>query len=359
MPFQSTKAIARQVRDYSKYCNELLDKRLADDTRGEPAKQPGMDFLGQVARTSSEDNGSEVNRAAILSNAFVLQVAGHETTARTLYHTLVFLACHPEAQRRVQEDLDTVLGETEPSTWEYGQTVNALLASHVGAAAYETLRMMPPVVAIPKMATRDEVVRKDGKSYTIHKDVPIMLNVMAVGKSARYWPPPPPANQAAGDDAATDLDDYVPARWFRRWATTHEASGKEDSEETEEREDESYDKQLGPVTSDGLFRPARGAFLPFSDGAHSCLGRRVAQAQLMAAMGVIFREYSIELEVTEVEGKGEAASERELYGQAQRRALDMLRAAQSVITLGMDDDKQPVLRLVKRGEERFASWVDE
>ena len=55
----------------------------------------------------------------ILGNAFVFILAGHETAANTIHFSLLFLALHPSSQRRLQKDLDKILGDKPISEWNY------------------------------------------------------------------------------------------------------------------------------------------------------------------------------------------------------------------------------------------------
>ncbi|KAJ6785447.1 hypothetical protein PWT90_07109 [Aphanocladium album] len=351
LPFDIPKRAAQEARDYVKYCNELLDMRLAEAKQWRPEAKTsavGMDLLGHLARTGHDD-GREPDRRLILGNAFILQLAGHETTATAMHHIIILLACHPEMQRRMQKDVDSVVGDADPSTWEYSKVVNALLGSHVGAAVYETLRLMPPVVAVPKKAAAEEVVTKDGQSYTIPKGMPVSLDVVGSAMNPRYWP-----TRAKQDGSGqTDICDWRPTRWLR---TTTKPEGARDTaaddQGEEDDEEASYDKNVGPTSSEKLFRPVRGSFLAFSDGARSCIGRRVAQTEMMAALAVIFRKHSIELVV---EGGGR---ERAAYERASREALETLKTARSVVTLKLADGQHIGLRIVERGEESFASWVE-
>ncbi|KAM3512140.1 hypothetical protein MY11210_004204 [Beauveria gryllotalpidicola] len=210
MPFKSAREAGRAARDYLKYTNELLDKRLAENNEaGSEMKNLAMDFLGQLVRTGND--GSELDRSAIIGNSFILRLAGHETTADALLYTIALLACFPEAQRRLQQDLDAVLGDTEPTEWECGKVVTALLASHVGAAMYETLRLMPPVMTLPKFAAQDQVVTKDGQQYTVPSGVPVLVEAMCTAMDPRYWSTGP----SQYETGKTDLADHLPQRWFR------------------------------------------------------------------------------------------------------------------------------------------------
>ena len=41
-----------------------------------------------------------------------------------------------------------------------------------------------------------------------------------------------------------------------------------------------------------VFRPERGAFIPFRDGARARLGRRIVKSEVAAVLVVLFRSYS-------------------------------------------------------------------
>jgi hypothetical protein len=124
-----------------------------------------------------------------------------------------------------------------------------------------------------------------------------------------------------------------------------------------------------PDTSTALFRPVRGAYIPFSDGQRSCLGRRFAQVEVLAMLAVIFKEYSVELAVDElptsekytaqagggpdaIEALGEEGK-REAWAQAAAEVRRMLRDEMgTLVTIQLRKGHVP-LRLVRRGKERF------
>lgn len=349
MPFKTARQAGIETRDYLKYTDELLEKRLADDRQaGQELPGLGMDFLGHLVRKGN--NGSGLDRTAIIGNTFILQLAGHETVANALFHTIVFLACFPAAQRRVQADLDAVLGDAEPSTWEYGKVVDALLATNVGAAIFETLRMLPAAVALPKMAVHDEVVHMDGKQYTIPGGMPVFLETLSTAMDPRYWPTRPSRYGTGG----TDIHDYLPERWFRECG--QEARGAAKNRGPRKDGKTMHESADDAATTNKLFRPVAGAYAPFSDGARSCPGRRIAQTELMAALAVLFRGHSIELVVNE--DVQERSAERALYAEARRRTLETLKTVRLLTTLRLADGQQIGLGIAKRGEERFVGWMD-
>src|ERR1700712_202482 len=145
--------------------------------------QPEKVEAGKYALSDSE----------ILGNAFVMIIAGHETTANAVHFTLIELATNPKAQKEVQKEVQSIYGSTPPETWDYESSINKLLGGFVGAALNEQLRLMPPIVAIPKAVSKhqDQAITIDGKKVTIPGGTQIWLCTIAAHRSPRYWPTKP------------------------------------------------------------------------------------------------------------------------------------------------------------------------
>ncbi|OIW23655.1 cytochrome P450 [Coniochaeta ligniaria NRRL 30616] len=356
LPFKWARNSWEAKENYMGYMDEFLQDKIAEVRQGEQPKD-SMDIMGQLVRAKygkSASESSELCDSDIIGNAFIIIVAGHETTANTLHFTFTELANNPAAQRALQKDVDDICGKDDPSTWNYESVINPLLASHLAAAMNETLRLMPAVPEIPKHVAPsrgDQVIIIDGEKHTLAAGMTVGLSAVSVQRNPRYWPTRPSKVQPGQDD----LDDFEPERWFR--------SSDSARDEIEDGDTEDYGGFKGRDTSDSLFRPARGAFIPFSDGARSCLGRRIAQVEMLAALAVVFQKYSIELAVDEWASDDEvekmsAEERRRLYKKAQDMCRATLRKASSRLTLKLHGGMHVPIRLVKRGEERFVNVVD-
>ena len=108
--------------------DELYNDKLEEAQQRTSSE--GMDLMGQLLRSKVGDgtkkqaaNGSAAGQAKvpsmaegnltkdeILGNAFIMLVAGHETTANAMHFTLLQLAAHPAAQRQLQKDVDAIFG---------------------------------------------------------------------------------------------------------------------------------------------------------------------------------------------------------------------------------------------------------
>lgn len=367
LPFKRTRASADAYDDYIKYMDELMEDKMEEARKGDRAGE-GMDLMGQLVRTTyqarAEAQGGDdgkgktvLNRDEIIGNAFIMFVAGHETTANTLHFTMVQLATNPAAQRKLQRDIDELVGASDPSSWDYETLVNPLTASMVGASMYETLRIIPPAAELPKevSAHQDQAVDMDGRRYVIPRRTIVSMAGVSVHHNPRYWPRAE-SRVTPGQD---DLGDFKPSRWFQT-----SASGAAGAADMAGADADDYGGYGGPDTNAQLFRPERGAYIPFSDGARSCLGRRIAQVEIIAALAVLFREYSLELAVDEWAGEEAVAAmgreeAREVYRRAQARSRWTMRQATSLITLKLHGEMHVPVRVVRRGEERFVGWMED
>ena len=354
--------------NYVQYMAEFLADKAAAAEEG--THSDGMDLMGQLVRARYENERAASKSSTltkensltddeIIGNAFIMLVAGHETTANSLHFTLIELANNPASQRALQADIDRLLGrDTDPATWNYENSINLMLASMLGAAINETLRLMPPVVMIPKWVTpqaeQQLAFAETGQTHLMPAGMDIALSVVTAQRNPKHWPP---AKGEAVNGRTADLDSFIPERWYR---TDRSADPKE--AEVDGADTEDYGGFKGPDTSAQMFRPVRGSFTPFSDGPRSCLGRRIAQVEMLAALAVLFQRYSVELAVDEWADDETVAGmsdneRRELYGRAQTKSRATLRSATTMLTLKLHGAAAVSVRLVPRGQERFVSIV--
>ncbi|EUC42557.1 hypothetical protein COCMIDRAFT_28840 [Bipolaris oryzae ATCC 44560] len=351
-PFTAHRTVAEAAAEWRAYMNELYEIKKAQFLSGEGKR--GMDVFESLIRGSgiTGENPTTADKSDILGNAFVIMLAGHETTANTLHFSLIFLAMYWASQKRLQQDIDRIFNGRPTSEWTYEEHFPKLFASMPAAVMNETLRLLQPIVNIPKSVTPDQpqTIQVDGQSYTIPAGANVFL-CSSVHRNPKYWPAP---ENDTIDDGMADPDRFRPERWFTK-------NNLSESYVEVEYDDEALRGPSGEDTSSELFKPVRGSYIPFSDGGRSCIGRRFAQAEVLAVLAAIFSQYSVELAVDdfasdeEVEKMPKGGQERrELYKKAVDRAQHALRyKVASIITLQLRGTSIPI-RLMKRGEERFA-----
>ncbi|KAJ0166327.1 Cytochrome P450 3A11 [Colletotrichum tanaceti] len=368
LPFKYTKKAIDSHDSYVQYIDELMQDKVEDLQNGDRG-DAGMDLMGQLVRSKYGDaatHGSingvlskskvpQLSKSEISGNTFIMLVAGHETTANAMHFGFIEIACNPAVQRQLHKDIDGIFGDSDPSTWNYESTVNPMLASMLGACMNETLRMTPAVVEIPKKVNPegDGIISLDGEKYVLPKGAHISIVSVAAHRNPRNWPSKP----SRVTSAEHDLDDYAPERWYRaspNAAATEDKSGGDT---------EDYGGYEGSDTSDKMFRPVRGSYVPFSDGPRSCLGRRIAQVEIIAVLSVVFQRYSLELAVDEWASDADVeamdrAERQKLYRKAQDKCRETIRKASTMLTLKLPQGMSVPIRVVPRGEERFVNFLD-
>jgi cytochrome P450 len=273
------------------------------------------------------------------------------------------------------EELDSILGDKPSTEWSFDSDLPKLFSGLLGAVMNEELRLVPPVNFIPKSTAPNtpQTLSIDGEDVLIPGGVTINVHAVAVQRHPGFWPfiATSETLEENHHDVEKELDTFKPERWFagRSGAhTTFRRSGssspvivdKPDAAEalsssasaTADLVDNSAD------TASSMFTPAKGAYIPFSIGARKCLGRRFAQIEILAALAVILKAYSIELSVdgyaTEEEvakmGKEEKMA---VFKQARTEMERKLREETgSIVTLQLRGEGVD-LKLKRRGEEVF------
>ena len=231
----------------------------------------------------------------------------------------------------------------------------------------EQLRLLAPVVGVPKCTPPDcpQPLTVNGRTCTVPGNTYIQFITPATHRNAHQWPAGPPrdpenpAHPLSNRD--NDLEEFKPERWIldsdakrEAAAAIHAKVAESDPNPASSFADDP--NQTGAAA--GFYKPPKGAYIPFSEGHRSCLGKRFAQVELLAALAVIFKHYSVELAVDEwvsdeeLEGMDELAR-RKVWEKARVKVEGQMRDDMgSVITLQLRTGFI-ALRLVKRGEERF------
>jgi len=379
-PFKVLRKADEAYVEWGKYMTEAVLSKKKDFEAGHEGDEQ-MDILGQLVKgqvmSHEIKNMLPLTDSEILGNMFVLILAGHETAANSIHFSIIYLALHPQIQRLLQKDLDRIFHGRPPSAWDYDRDLPALFGGMTGAVLAEELRLVPPVIGIPKSTwgVPDQPLIVDGKTCTVPGGSFINLCTTAAHRHPQYWPagkPRLPGGKTAHplSNLDNDLEEFQPERWLL-------AAG-DDGEEVQHasRGSSKQDMPTEAVTSDGLgineaadtserlYRPVKGSYLPFSEGYRACLGRRFAQVEVLATLAVIFQNYSVELavdkyaldeEIIQMDRTGRA----DVWQRAAEDARDLLLNGLGVlITLQMRKGHVRV-RFVPRGKEKFPDDVDE
>lgn len=364
-PIKKNKIAYEAFTEWGKYMQEMFQDKKAEVRAGE--KREGMDLMGALVSAAGVTTNQDPEKAdklfsdsEILGNAFVFIIAGHETTANSLHFAILYLALNWSTQEMLQKDLDQIFGDRPIDQWDYEQDVPKLFSGMCAAVMNEELRLIPPVVGIPKCTLKNspQPLTLSGRRVIIPEYSSIQLLTVASGRNPKYWPTlcGPDASEA---EIEQDLASWKPQRWLLDPSRAKPYAAKQ--QHTQQQHSDTEEDIGGPQSADTsphLFNPEKGAFVPFSEGYRACLGRRFAQIEVMAVLAAIFRDYSVELDLDKYASEDEIAAmdetlKRQTWDKARDTAEGLLKhGMMTIITLQMRAGKVPV-KFTKRGSEKY------
>jgi len=163
--------------------------------------------------------------------------AGIDTTSLSLAYVLRNLAANPDTQRKLQEEVDRVLPNRKPLTV---QAIDDM--PYLRACIKESMRVTPIVQGTSRTLDQDIVL----SGYRIPAGVTFLLNYYVSCVQEKYFP---------------EATKYKPERWIRS------SSG-------------------GGVHN--------FAFQPFGFGARMCIGRRIADLELLTLLTKVMQNFWVE-----------------------------------------------------------------
>lgn len=312
----------------------IMAKRRNKEEKPPPAS--AVDFLDLLCQSQEQNSLTD---SEVLGNLFVFIIAGHETTANTLQMMMILLAMHPDFQKDIQREVDDVFQGRSPSDWTFENDYSRLCkCTMLVAALNEEMRLISPIITIPKVCSNSQQLKINGEIVTVPADTIVRLCVPSVHKNPRYWPHGSPTHSSHPDHTFSnldnDLEEYNPRRWLPSFKPTNKSIS---------------------LFSNGLLIPTKGSFIPFSAGARSCLGQKFAKVEILVALSVVFSSHSIELATngSDLEIASMTAEEKKNVwnGMANAARDKWQNKLTCAFTVQLNEDVP--LRFVKRGEERF------
>ncbi|KAI0940039.1 hypothetical protein AcV5_001254 [Taiwanofungus camphoratus] len=240
-------------QELERYMEEMIQTR-----KGAEKKEERYDLFSSLLDANEDelDGKTKLSDSELMGNIFIFLIAGHETTAHTLAFAFIMLALYQDEQEKLYRHIKSVLPDDRiPAYEEMGQLTYSM------AVFLETLRLFPPVIVIPKEAVEDTtLVTRNQADEPVSVPVPqgtiLLIHTPGLHYNPRYWEEPYA---------------FKPERFLGDWP--------------------------------------RDAFLPFSGGARSCLGRRFSETEGVAILTYLVAHYRIDVK-EEPQFAGETFEER-------------------------------------------------
>ena len=154
----------------------INERRAGGDDRGDLLS---MLLLAQDEQAGQADGGTMTD-TQVRDEALTLFMAGHETTANALTWTWFLLSQHPDVERRLHDELQTVLGGRSPDFDDLPQL------SYTEMVFAESMRLYPPAWAISRLAVQDYEIA----GYQIPTGSLCMMSAYVMHRNPEYFPDP-------------------------------------------------------------------------------------------------------------------------------------------------------------------------
>ncbi len=226
LPLPGTREFRRAVDDLNRAVAHIIAQRRE-------SKQGGDDLLSMLMAAQDED-GSGMSDKQIRDEVMTFFLAGHETTALALSWALYLLSRNPDAEQKLHEELDRVLG---PRAAELRDLPSLIWTDCV---IKEAMRLYPPAWAMGRAARKGFELG----GYAIPKGAIIAMSQWIVHRDARHFPSP---------------EKFDPGRW----------------------------------TPERAQKLPRFAYFPFGGGQRQCIGNTFATMEAVLALATITQRFEV------------------------------------------------------------------
>ncbi|CAH0560444.1 unnamed protein product [Brassicogethes aeneus] len=215
------------------------DLDVDDNDIGEKKRMAFLDLMIEASQ-----NGVVINDEEIKEQVDTIMFEGHDTTAAGSSFFLSMMGIHPHIQQKVVQELHEIFGDSDrPATF-----ADTLEMKYLERCLMETLRMYPPVPIIARQINQD--IKLASSNLTVPAGATVVIGTFKIHRQEKIYPNP----------EKFDPDNFLPEKSANRHYY---------------------------------------AFIPFSAGPRSCVGRKYAMLKLKILLSTILRNYVVKSDLKE------------------------------------------------------------
>ncbi|XP_053335497.1 cytochrome P450 4V2 isoform X2 [Clarias gariepinus] len=223
-----TESVIREREEYGV-------NHVESDSESDQAKKKRRAFLDLLLKTMDED-GNKMTHQDIREEVDTFMFEGHDTTAAGMNWAIHLLGAHPDIQRKVQQELDEVFGESDRPI----STEDLKKLRYLECVIKEALRIFPSVPFFARSICEDTKIN----GYNVPKGVNVIILAYALHRDPRFFPEP---------------EEFRPERFL-----PENTSGR------------------NPY-----------CYIPFSAGLRNCIGQRFALMEEKVILASILRSFDV------------------------------------------------------------------
>ncbi|MFB8198364.1 cytochrome P450 [Kitasatospora purpeofusca] len=223
----------RRIRQARKVMYDVVDGIVEAHRDG---RHEGLTDLVSLLLQARDESGGEWTRQQVRDEIMTVFMAGHETTGTGLAWALYELAKDPEAQERLHEEVEQVLGGRTPTIEDLPKLPYAKMVTD------ETLRLHPPIWVYP----RDAVAEDDVNGWHVPAGGSVFMVPYVTHRHPDYW---------------VDPERFDPERF----------------------------------TEQNRAQQPRYAYFPFGGGQRKCIGNQMALVQTHLTLAMVAQRFRLRL----------------------------------------------------------------
>ncbi|KFQ76016.1 Cytochrome P450 3A9, partial [Phaethon lepturus] len=225
--------------------SKIKQDRAKETHKASKHEFANIDFLQLMieSQNTASHESNEANHSykaltdmEVLAQAFIFIFAGYEPTSNILCYLAYELATHPDVQQKLLEEIDTVLPNKVPLTYEA-----MMQLEYLDMTVNETLRLFPLGGRLERTCKKDIEIN----GVTIPKGTIVIIPAYTLHHNPEYWPNP---------------DEFRPERFSKE-----------------------HKEAIDPYT-----------YLPFGAGPRNCIGMRFAVLTLKVAITVLLQYFTFQ-----------------------------------------------------------------
>ncbi len=169
----------KSIRDMDEIVRSMLEARR--DTYPSEGEDPmGGDLLDMLLAAHETNDGEGITGKQLRDEVLTVMGAGYETTARALCWTFYLLDRHPEAARKLRDELGDVLGGRAPAVEDLPRL------PYTRMVLQESMRLFPPVWGLSRrLKETDEV-----GGARIPRGNRVIISAYVTHRHPDLWPDP-------------------------------------------------------------------------------------------------------------------------------------------------------------------------
>uniref|UniRef100_A0A8C9QEG5 Cytochrome P450 3A n=1 Tax=Spermophilus dauricus TaxID=99837 RepID=A0A8C9QEG5_SPEDA len=238
-PFLTTIYEAMNISLFPKDVTNFLKKAINRMKESRLQEKQQVDFL-QLMINSQNSKDVESHKALsdleLVAQSIIFILAGYETTSSALSFILFELATHPDAQTKLQQEIDAALPNKAPATYD-----TVLQMEYLDMVVNETLRLYPIAGRLARVCKKDVEIN----GLPIRKGTVVMIPSFVLHRNPQHWPEP---------------EEFRPERFSKQ-------------------NKDSIDPYM---------------YMPFGNGPRNCIGMRFALMNMKVALVKVMQNFSFQ-----------------------------------------------------------------